>query len=82
MKSLFLIVLVLGSSLTLAQNRVAEFDRNGDAKVSFDELSSSCEVSRKLFDRADRNGDGMLSNVELSNARRYLLTSCRSELTV
>jgi Ca2+-binding EF-hand superfamily protein len=82
MKKLFLVVLVLSSSITLAQNRVAEFDRNGDSRVSFDELSSSCEFSRKLFDRADRNKDGTLSNAELSNARRYLLTSCRSELTV
>lgn len=79
MKKVFLSVLALSFGSALAQDRVAAFDRDGDARVSFAELSDRCEISRQLFNRADINSDGTLSNQELSRARRYLLITCQTE---
>jgi len=79
MKKLLVGVLALLSVPALAQDRVAKFDRNNDGNVDFVELSSSCEVSKSLFERADKNGDGVLSNSEMRTARAYLFTKCKEE---
>ena len=79
MKKLLVGVLALLSVPALAQDRVAKFDRNNDGNVDFVELSSSCEVSKGLFERADKNGDGVLSNSEMRTARAYLFTKCKEE---
>ncbi len=79
MKKLVIGLLALASVSVMAQDRVSKFDKNGDAKVDFAELSVSCEVSKSLFERADKNGDGLLSNVELQTARRYILDRCNKE---
>ena len=79
MKKLAIGLLAFVSVAAMAQDRVAKFDKNGDAKVDFAELSETCEVSKNLFEKADKNGDGALSNSEMTTARRYLLSRCESE---
>jgi len=79
MKKLVIGLLALISVPALAQDRVAKFDKNGDSKVDFAELSVSCEVSKSLYERADKNGDGVLSNSELQAAHRYLLDRCNKK---
>ena len=79
MKKLVVGVLAILSVPAMAQDRVSKFDINGDAKVDFAELSSTCEVSKSLFDRADKNGDGVLSNAEMRTAKGYLFSRCKNE---
>ena len=79
MKKLAISLLALVSVTAMAQDRVSKFDINGDAKVDFAELSTSCEVSKSLFERADKNGDGVLSNSEMRTAKGYLFSRCKSE---
>ena len=79
MKKLLVGVLALLSVPALAQDRVAKFDRNNDGNVDFAELTSSCKVSKGLFERADKNGDGVLTNSEMRTARAYLFTKCKEE---
>jgi hypothetical protein len=62
---------------TLSVDRVARFDLNGDGKVSYEELSESCKVSKNLFEIADKNDDSFLTNRELRDARSYLLSQCK-----
>jgi Ca2+-binding EF-hand superfamily protein len=79
MKKFAISLLALVSVTAMAQDRVAKFDKNGDAKVDFAELSTSCEVSKGLFDRADKNGDGVLSEGEMRTAKAYLFSNCKKE---
>ena len=79
MKKLVIGLLAVVSVSAMAQDRVSKFDTNGDAKVDFAELSTSCEVSKSLFERADKNGDGTLSNSEMRTAKGYLFSRCKSE---
>ena len=79
MKKFAVGLLAVVSAAALAQDRVAMFDMNSDGKVDFIELSTSCEVSKSLFERADKNNDGLLSNTELRAAKAYLLTKCDKE---
>ena len=53
--------------------RFAEFDRDGNAELDFDEFcamlpaallsSHSRDETRRLFDEADRDGDGVLTGL-------------------
>jgi Ca2+-binding EF-hand superfamily protein len=79
MKKLAVGLLALISVPALAQDRVSKFDTNGDAKVDFAELTSECEVSKALFERADKNNDGVLSNTEMRSAKGYLFINCKKE---
>jgi hypothetical protein len=79
MKKFAIGLLALVSVSAMAQDRVSKFDTNGDAKVDFAELSSECEVSKNLFERADKNGDGVLSNSEMRSGKGYLFTRCNKE---
>jgi hypothetical protein len=79
MKKFAIGFLALVSVSAMAADRVAKFDKNGDSKVDFTELSVACEVSKSLYERADKNGDGVLSNSELQAAHRYLLDRCYKE---
>lgn len=79
MKKLAIGLLALVSVPALAQTRVAKFDMNGDGKVDFAELTSSCEVSKSLYERADKNGDGVLSEAEMRTAKEYLFDKCKKE---
>lgn len=79
MKKIAVLGLVLVSSVAMAQDRVSKFDKNDDKRVEFVELKETCEVSKKLFDRADKNGDGVLSNAEMRTARGYLFSKCKKE---
>ena len=79
MKKLAIGLLAFVSVAAMAQDRVAKFDKNGDAKVDFAELTATCKVSKGLFEKADKNGDGLLSNSELQTAKRYLLERCTEE---
>lgn len=79
MKKLAIGLLAFVSVTALAQDRVSKFDKNGDSKVDFAELTATCQVSKSLFERADKNGDGVLSNSEMSTARRYLLERCERQ---
>lgn len=79
MKKLVIGLLAVVSMSAMAQDRVAKFDKNGDSKVDFTELTATCKVSKNLFEKADKNGDGLLSNSELQTARRYLLDRCTEE---
>jgi len=79
MKKFAIGLLALVSVTAMAQDRVAKFDKNGDAKVDFAELTSTCEVSKSLFERADKDNDGVLSNVEMRTAKAYLFSKCVKE---
>ena len=79
MKKLAISLLALISVPALAQDRVSKFDTNGDSKVDFTELNSTCEVSKSLFERADKNNDGVLTNSEMRTARAYLISKCKVE---
>lgn len=79
MKKLVVGVLALISVPAMAQDRVSKFDTNGDARVDFAELSSTCEVSKSLFEKADKNGDGVLSNSEMRTAKEYLFSRCKND---
>jgi Ca2+-binding EF-hand superfamily protein len=80
MKKLAVGLLALVSVSALAQNRVAKFDKNGDTKVDFVELTSACEVSKGLFEKADKNSDGVLSEAEMRTAKEYLFDKCKKEV--
>ena len=79
MKKLAIGLLALVSVTAMAQTRTAKFDKNGDAKVDFAELTTACEVSKSLFERADKNGDGVLSESEMRTAKSYLFSRCNKE---
>jgi len=79
MKKLAIGLLALVSVTAMAQDRVSKFDKNGDAKVDFAELTSVCEVSQNLFMKADKDNDGALSNGEMRTARAYLFSKCDKE---
>ena len=79
MKKFAIGLLALVSVTAMAQDRVSKFDKNGDAKVDFAELSTSCEVSKSLFERADKDNDGVLSNNEMRTAKAYLFSKCNKE---
>ncbi len=79
MKKLVIGLLALVSVSAMAQDRVVKFDKNGDAKVDFAELSSSCEISKGLFEKADKDNDGLLSNMEMRTAKAYLFKKCNKE---
>ena len=79
MNKLAIGLLALISVPALAQDRVSKFDTNGDAKVDFVELTSTCEVSKSLFERADKNQDGVLNNSEMRTAKEYLFGKCKVE---
>ena len=72
----FILALALVSAPAMAQDRVAQYDFDGDGKVSFEDLNRYCDVSKGLFDRADKNSDGFLSNSEMRTAKGYLFSRC------
>lgn len=78
MKKLIL-ALALVSMPVMAQDRVSKFDADKDGKVSYEEISSSCQVSKSLFERADKDSDGFLSNSEMRTAKGYLFGRCDKE---
>jgi Ca2+-binding EF-hand superfamily protein len=80
MKKLAIGLLATLSVTAMAQNRVAKFDLNSDGKVDFVELTTTCEVSKSLFERADKNGDGVLSEAEMRTAKEYLFDKCKKEI--
>lgn len=79
MKKFAIGLLALVSVTAMAQDRVVKFDKNGDSKVDYAELTSSCEVSKSLFDAADKNDDGVLTNSEMRQAKAYLFRKCKKE---
>ncbi len=76
MKKLAVLSLALFSTLALAQDRVAKFDKNEDQKVDYSELTKVCDVSKSLFEKADKNGDEALDNSEMRTAKAYLFRKC------
>ena len=79
MKKLVICLLAVVSVTAMAAERVAKFDKNGDAKVDFAELTATCELSKGLFEKADKNGDGVLSEAEMRTAKEYLFNRCNKE---
>ncbi len=79
MKKIAVATLALFSTLAIAQDRVAKFDKNEDQKVDYSELKKACDVTRSLFEKADKNGDEALSNSEMKTARAYLFRKCDKE---
>lgn len=75
----FILALALVSTPIMAQDRVAQYDFDKDGKVSFEDVSRYCDVSKVLFDRADKNSDGFLSNSEMRTAKAYLFSRCEAE---
>lgn len=69
-------VLAICSATAYAVDRMAKFDLNADGKVSYDELTTVCEVRKNLFDVADKDKDGFLSNKEMREGRSYLFARC------
>ena len=80
MKKFMIGLLALASMSAMAQNRVAKYDTNLDGKVDFTELTSTCEVSKSLFEKADKNNDGVLSEAEMRTAKEYLFLKCKKEV--
>ena len=78
MKKLIL-ALALVSMPVMAQDRVSKFDADKDGKVSYEEITLSCEVSKQLFERADKDDDSFLSNSEMRTAKGYLFSRCNKE---
>lgn len=78
MKKLIL-ALALVSMPAVAQDRVSKFDADKDGKVSYEEITLSCEVSKQLFERADKDNDSFLSNSEMRTAKGYLFSRCNRE---
>lgn len=76
MKKTAIVIFGLMSTIAVAQDRVAKFDRNGDNTVDRTELTAICRVSDNLFERADKNSDGKLTNAEMRNAKEYLFSRC------
>lgn len=76
MKICILLVMIFFAPLALSQDRVAQYDFDGDGKVSFEDLNRYCDVSKSLFNRADKNKDGYLSNSEMRSAKGYLFSKC------
>jgi Ca2+-binding EF-hand superfamily protein len=76
MKKLVIVGLFAISANAMAVDRVLKFDTDLDGKVSYKELTLSCDVSKSLFDRADKDGDGYLTNVEMRTAKNYLFVTC------
>ena len=74
-----LIASVLLVQPVLAQDRVSRFDANDDKKVELAELTTKCEITKALFDRADKNNDGYLSNAEMQAAKGYIFSRCESK---
>ena len=79
MKKLAIGLLAIVSVTAMSAERVAKFDKNGDSKVDFAELTTACEVSKGLFEKADKNGDGVLSEAEMRTAKEYLFSRCVKE---
>lgn len=78
MKKLAVLFIGLSSVSVNAQDRVAKFDANGDAKVSFEELIAQCPNTMKaLFSLADKDNDGFLTNAEMRTAKEYLFKKCK-----
>jgi Ca2+-binding EF-hand superfamily protein len=80
MKKIAVVTLALFSTLAIAQDRVAKFDKNEDQKVDYSELTKVCDVTRGLFEKADKDGDEALSNSEMRTARAYLFRKCDKEV--
>ena len=78
MKKLIL-ALALVSMPVMAQDRVSKFDADKDGKVSYEEITLSCEVSKQLFERADKDNDSFLSNSEMRTAKGYLFSRCNKK---
>ena len=76
MKVLYITLLASLSTLATAQDRVSKFDKNNDNRVDYTELSSVCNISKQLFDKADKDSDGFLTNNEMRTAKSYLFRSC------
>lgn len=76
MKNLVLVTLAFFAPLSYAQDRVTQYDFDGDGKVSYEDLNRFCTVSEKFFERADKNSDDYLSNSEMRTAKGYLFARC------
>jgi len=72
MKKLAVVLLALVTVPALAKDRASKFDKDGDNRVSYVELTEKCEVRKGLFEKADKDGDGVLSNAEMKTAKEYL----------
>jgi Ca2+-binding EF-hand superfamily protein len=72
MKKLAVVLLALVSVTAVAKDRASRFDKDGDSRVSYVELTEKCEVRKSLFEKADKDGDGVLSNSEMKTAKEYL----------
>jgi len=77
MKNLIYVLMTLVSTVSVAQDRVKQFDLDSDGKVSYVELTQVCTVSRDLFDFADKNSDSYLSNTEMRTGKNYLFDRCK-----
>lgn len=71
-----LLILALMPVAAFANDRVKAYDFDQDGKVSYEDLTRYCDVSKKLFEIADKNDDGYLTNSELRTAKNYLLKKC------
>ena len=72
MKKLAVVLLALVSVPVMAKDRAELFDKDGDNRVSYVELTEKCEVRKNAFEKADKNGDGVLTDSEMRTAKDYL----------
>jgi Ca2+-binding EF-hand superfamily protein len=57
----------------------AQWDKNGDGKVTADEFPRGEEAFKKLLERADKDGDGALSTEEMKAAREGMQQQQRQQ---
>lgn len=72
MKKLAIVLLALVTVPVMAKDRASRFDKDGDNRVSYVELTEKCVVRKSLFEKADKNSDGVLTNGEMKTAKEYL----------
>lgn len=72
MKKLAVVLLALVTVPAMAKGRADLFDKDGDKRVSYVELTEKCEVRKGLFEKADKDSDGVLTEAEMRTAKEYL----------
>jgi len=73
----FVLLAAFLAAPAIAQDRVKLFDVDNDGRVSYNELTATCEVSMNLFRKADKDNDGYLSNTEMRTGKAYLFNNCK-----
>jgi hypothetical protein len=72
-----LIVSVALLSDIRTQTLVRMLDADGDSKISYEEITYDCKVTKRLFGQADVDHDSLLSAEEIEKSKIKLFRSCK-----